>query len=840
MTYPFKSFEKKWQKRFAESSTFDFNEDASKPKKYVLEMFPYPSGKLHMGHVRNYAIGDVIARFYRHKGYNVLHPMGWDAFGLPAENAAIEHKASPKTWTLENIKSMGEQFRALSFSFAWNHELASCNPEYFGHEQKLFLDFYKKGLAYQSESWVNWDPVEHTVLANEQVVNGRGWRSNAIVEKRKLRQWSMRITDYADELLGDLEKLDKWPEKVVKMQENWIGKSTGAIVKFQIQGTSEFVDVFTTRPDTLYGASFVALAATHPVAEDLSKTDSNLATFIRECQQTSTAEADIATAEKKGYITDLKVINPLTGAIHPLCIANFVLMEYGTGAVFGCPGHDERDFEFATKYKLPIIQVVQPSDGGSVELPYIGDGVIINSELLNGLGVDAAKAKAIQILKESNLGEEKTTFRLRDWGISRQRYWGCPIPIIYCDDCGVVPEKEENLPLILPDDPDFSTSGNPLERHPTWKHTHCPSCSKKAIRETDTFDTFFESSWYFLRFTSPHAKGPIVKDAANRLMPVDCYIGGVEHAVLHLLYSRFFTKALRDLGYMNADEPFSELLTQGMVCHETYTDKDGKWLYPDEVVREKDGSYIRISDKSPVEIGRSEKMAKSKKNLVDPFAILDSYGADAARLFMLSDTPYDRDFDWNEDSLDGAWRYLSRLFRMLEGIQSYEPKNVDKELSLKFQKLLHRSIKNITETLEKHGFNKVIALHRELVRDLDESMQKGLSRDVVHETFNALIIMMAPYAPHLASEMYEGMGHSGFVHDAPWPTFDPKLAAQDEIEMGVQVNGKLRGTIIVDVNATEEVIKEAALALPGVIRDTTEKPMRKIIVVPKRIVNIVV
>lgn len=840
MTYPFKSLEKKWQKRFADSSSFDFKGDSTKPKKYVLEMFPYPSGKLHMGHVRNYAIGDVIARFYRNKGYNVLHPMGWDAFGLPAENAAIENHASPKTWTLENIASMTDQFKALGFSFAWNYELTSCAPEYFGHEQKLFLEFYKKGLAYQAESWVNWDPVEHTVLANEQVVNGRGWRSDALVEKRRLRQWSLKITDYADQLLNDLQKLDKWPEKVVKMQENWIGKSTGALIKFQIKDTDEYVEVFTTRPDTLYGASFVALAATHPLTEKLTQNDTNLSAFVKECQQTSTAEADIATAEKKGYITDIKIINPLTGEEHPLCVANFVLMEYGTGAVFGCPGHDERDFEFATKYNLPILQVVDPQSSDPVGLPYTGDGIIINSPLLNDLGTEDAKKKAIQLLKEKKLGEEKVTFRLRDWGISRQRYWGCPIPIVYCDDCGTVPEKEENLPITLPDDPDFSTPGNPLDRHPTWKHTNCPSCGKSALRETDTFDTFFESSWYFLRFTNPHSSKPLETEAANRLMPVDCYIGGVEHAVLHLLYSRFFTKVLRDLGYVQADEPFAELLTQGMVCHETYTSSEGKWLYPDEVVREKDGSYIRISNKSPVKLGRSEKMSKSKKNLVDPLTILDSYGADAARLFVLSDTPYDRDFDWNEDSLDGAWRYLSKLFRLVDTVKSYTPQNPNQDLSVKFEKITHKAIKNITETLERHGFNKVIALHRELTRDLEEAMQKDASKEVVLNAFESLTIMIAPFAPHLASEIHEGLGCEGFVHDATWPIFNPQLAAENEIEMAVQVNGKLRGTILIPVDAQEETIKQAALALPSVLRDTEDKAIKKIIVVPKKIVSIVV
>lgn len=857
MTYPFKKIEQKWQKKWEEKGDFTFQSDLEKEKSYVLEMFPYPSGHLHMGHVRNYTIGDVIARFLRNKGYNVLHPMGWDAFGLPAENAAIDYAAShgggasPSKWTYENIKVMRDQLRALGLSCDWGREFASCDTEYYGLEQKIFLDMYARGLAYQAESFVNWDPVEHTVLANEQVVNGCGWRSGVPVEKKRLRQWSLKITDYAEELLNALNDLPKWPEKIRKMQENWIGKSEGALIHFKldqgVEGTTH-IPVFSTRPDTLYGASFVAIAPTHPIATYLAQSDHALLDFIKECGQTSTAEADLATAEKRGYNTNLFVHVPITHEKVPVYVANFVLMEYGTGAVFGCPAHDARDFDFATKYNLPIQQVVAAKDNHPVQLPFLEDGIVINSSDWNGLSTPEAKEKSLNRLEETKMGERKITYRLRDWGISRQRYWGCPIPIMYCDDCGVVPVPKNDLPVTLPEDPDFSTPGNPLEHHPTWKHALCPTCQKPAIRETDTFDTFFESSWYFLRFIDPKCPSPVNKDLSNRLMPVDVYVGGPEHAVMHLLYARFFVKALRDMGYVNVDEPFHELLTQGMVCHQTFKDNQGKWVFPSDVFREKDGSYI-LKDGSPVTVGRSEKMSKSKKNTVDPLHIIDSYGADTARLFVMSDTPYDKDFDWNEDSLDGVWRYLSKIYRLGESfmakMQTSPIENTAQtEASIALEKKTHRFIKNITEAYERYGFNKVIALHREFCRTFEEELNT-LSPTHILFPYRILLQTIAPLTPHLAEDLwetlYQALPSLSYIplHNAPWPTYLEDLAAFDTITLAVQVNGKMRGSIQVAPDASDAIIREDALNLHTVKRDIEDKTIRRVIIVPKRIINIV-
>lgn len=863
MTYPFKKIEQKWQKKWKDEGTFVFDANGTGEKAYVLEMFPYPSGHLHMGHVRNYTIGDVVARFLRNKGLNVLHPMGWDAFGLPAENAAIEHAASngggasPSAWTYANIEVMRDQLQALGLGFDWSREFASCDTDYFGLEQKIFLDMYARGLAYQAENFVNWDPVEHTVLANEQVVNGCGWRSGVPVEKKRLRQWSLKITDYAEELLNSLNDLPKWPEKIRKMQENWIGRSEGALIHFTldqaVDGQTQ-IPVFSTRPDTLYGAAFVAIAPTHPIATYLSKDNPDLLSFIKECGQTSTAEADLATAEKRGYQTTLFAHVPITGEKVPVYVANFVLMDYGTGAVFGCPAHDARDFDFATKYNIPMKQVVAPKDQSTVKLPFLEDGVVINSGEWNGLSTDEAKTKALDRLETEHQGQRKITYRLRDWGISRQRYWGCPIPIIYCEDCGTVPVPAADLPVTLPKDPDFSTPGNPLDHHPTWKHTKCPTCSKPALRETDTFDTFFESSWYFLRFIDPKFEGPVNKELSNRLMPVDVYVGGPEHAVMHLLYARFFVKALRDMGYINVDEPFYELLTQGMVCHQTFKDANGKWVFPSDVFKEKDGSYI-LKDGSPVTVGRSEKMSKSKKNTVDPLHIIDSYGADTARLFVMSDTPYDKDFDWNEDSLDGVWRYLSKIHRLGEGfIEKLQIASPIHELPLqdfsltesaiKLEKETHRFIKNITEAYERYGFNKVIALHREFCRIFEEALS---TLPITHTLFpyRILIQTIAPLIPHLSEELWENLYknlpllHYIPLHTTPWPTYLDDIAALDTITLAVQVNGKMRGSIQVAPDAAEDIIKEEALNLHTVTRDISGKTIRRIIIVPGRIINIV-
>lgn len=847
MAYPFRDIEQKWQKIWQDKESYKvLNTQTTKPKSYVLEMFPYPSGKLHMGHVRNYSIGDTIARFKRAQGYEVLHPMGWDAFGLPAENAAAQNNTNPAAWTVQNIAAMKKEFQLLGFGFDWDRELASCMPNYYGLEQKIFLDFYNKGLAYRTESWVNWDPVDHCVLANEQVINGRGWRSDALVEKRKLMQWSLKITDYCDELLNDLTLLTGWPEKVVKMQENWIGRSEGAFVQFDIVGMSQKLDVFTTRPETLFGASFCAIAPTHPLAEKCAQTNPKLSLFIDECQRTMTTEAALSTAEKKGFDTGLKIQHPFISDVFlPLYVANFVLMDYGTGAIFACPAHDERDHEFACKYNLPILQVVAP--GSSEEIinvktkPYTGLGKMINSDFLNDLPIHQARSQVIKKLEEQTQGKKQVTYRLRDWSISRQRYWGCPIPMIHCDHCGVVPVPEGDLPVVLPEDVSFDKTGNPLDHHPTWKHVNCPTCQKPALRETDTLDTFFESSWYFLRFCDVQSKTPINKEAIDKWMTVDWYIGGIEHAVLHLLYSRFFTKALRDCGYISLSEPFKNLLTQGMVCHETYKDEAGQWLYPEEVMRLPSGQYVTVGGEKPVVVGRCEKMAKSKKNLIDPQAIIDTYGADAARLFTLSDTPPDRDFDWSEEGIEGSWRYLNRLWRLIEDVVEKKGRLGKSEDSLVLAKKTHQLIQKITRSYEKNGFNKAIAFARELTRVIEDSVaDDAISYQQLSDSSKILIQLLAPLVPHNASELWEKLDGNGLIIDASWPQVDPNLAAMEEVTIAVQVNGKMRGSFVIASDSDEASLLEAAIALSTVQKDMNGRSIRRHIIIPNRIVNIVV
>jgi leucyl-tRNA synthetase len=801
--YPFRDIETTWQKKWRNEKTFELSPQSKRPKCYVLEMFPYPSGKLHMGHVRNYAIGDAIAHFKHLNGFDVMHPMGWDAFGMPAENAAMKQKVSPKKWTLENIDVMKEQFNALGLSFDWSRELATCLPDYYGKEQKIFLDFYRHGLMDRKESWVNWDPVDNSVLANEQVINGRGWRSGAIVEKRKLMQWSLKITKYAEELLTSLDTLTGWPEKVIKMQENWIGRSEGALVKFKIEGRDQFIDVFTTRPETLFGASFCGLSPVHPLAEELAKTNPDLQAFILDCQRTPTTEEALSTAEKKGFDTGLRVQHPFQeGLTFPVYVANFVLIDYGTGAIFACPAHDERDFEFATKYNLPIKYVV---DGAADEsAPYTGPGTMINSGFLDGLDVQTARRKAIDRLVELQQGERRITYRLRDWCLSRQRYWGCPIPFIHCPDCGVVPVPEKDLPVTLPDDVSFDKPGNPLDHHPTWKHVNCPTCTKPALRETDTFDTFFESSWYYLRFCSPQDSEPFNREAVDRWMQVDWYIGGIEHAVLHLLYSRFFTKALRDCGYLKIDEPFKNLLTQGMVCHHTYQDESGEWLTPEEVT--KDGkNYVTVKDGKPVKVGRSEKMSKSRKNVVDPNFIINTYGTDSARLFVMSDTPPDRDFEWSEEGIEGAWRYINKLWRLSDDLLSSAIVIAkDEALDLSFRQKTHLLLHKITHAYERNGFNKAIAFARELTRLIEEN--EIVSHAVRLEACRFLVISLYPIIPHICSEIWEKLSFGGQIRDASWPQADPALVKQDVVTIAVQVNGKMRGSFEASVDSEEAVL----------------------------------
>ncbi|KIL97840.1 Leucyl-tRNA synthetase [Paramagnetospirillum magnetotacticum MS-1] len=851
--YNVKETEARWQQVWEEKRCFEAEIAPGKPKYYVLEMFPYPSGRIHMGHVRNYTLGDVVARYKRAKGFNVLHPMGWDAFGLPAENAAISNNVHPAKWTRENIAAMREQLKSMGLSYDWRREVATCEPQYYRHEQKMFLDFLKNGLVYRKESWVNWDPVENTVLANEQVIDGHGWRSGALVEKRLLSQWFLKITAYAQDLLDSLATLERWPERVRLMQENWIGRSEGARLMFDLAGRSDQLEIFTTRPDTLFGAKFVAIAANHPLAAELAAGNAGLAEFIGECNRMGTSEAAIETAEKKGFDTGLKAVHPFDPTwTLPIYVANFVLMDYGSGAIFGCPAHDQRDLDFANKYGLGWTQVVEAAaDREAVTAAiakgeaYTGDGKAINSQFLDGLAVDEAKAEAIRRIEAMGRGERTINYRLRDWGVSRQRYWGCPIPVIHCESCGTVPVPAEQLPVELPEDVSFDKPGNPLDHHPTWKHVNCPVCGKPARRETDTFDTFFESSWYFARYTSPDRQDVAFdRAAADYWMSVDQYIGGIEHAVLHLLYSRFFTRALKDCGYLGVKEPFAGLLTQGMICHETYKSADGAWLFPTDVVSGPDGKLVHAVTGAPVTGGRSEKMSKSKKNVVDPAGIIDGYGADTARLFMLSDSPPERDLDWTEAGIDGAWRYVNRLWRMVASAELPAAGTPMPELStetLKIRRLLHKTIAQVGEDLERFHFNKAVARIREMTNGLGELPAGDAGAAwVLREGLEATARLIGPMMPHLAEEMWQTLGGAGLLAEASWPVADPALLVEDSVTVAVQVNGKLRATIELPKDADAALAEQTALAQPPVISAMSGKPARKVVVVPNRIVNVVV
>ncbi|GIS12271.1 MAG: leucine--tRNA ligase [Alphaproteobacteria bacterium] len=819
-------------------------------------MFPYPSGRIHMGHVRNYTLGDLVARFRRAQGLNVLHPMGWDAFGLPAENAAMERGVHPGKWTIENISAMRAQLRGMGLSYDWDRELATCTPDYYQHEQRMFLKFMEQGLAYRKESWVNWDPVENTVLANEQVVDGCGWRSGAPVERRLLSQWFLKITEYADDLLDAIEGLDRWPDRVRLMQQNWIGRSEGARVRFAICGDiaediaaeADNIEVFTTRPDTLYGASFVAVAANHPLAIAVAKGNAEATAFLAECAKLGTSEAAVETAEKKGFDTGLTVQHPLVADCRlPVYIANFVLMEYGTGAIFGCPAHDQRDLDFANAYGLGVIPVVLPddTDAASFEITdtaYTGPGKLFNSGPWDGMDVEEGKRAAIAALEAAESGAGQTTYRLRDWGVSRQRYWGCPIPVIHCDSCGLVPVPEADLPVELPEDIDFEAPGNPLSNHPTWKHVSCPTCGGDAIREQDTFDTFFESSWYFLRFADPHHPQGFSREAASYWMPVDQYIGGVEHAVLHLLYSRFFMRALRDTGYLEGDEPFAGLMTQGMVCHQTFRDADGKWLFPTEVERDGDSWKVRDTG-AAVTAGRIEKMSKSKRNVVDPDVIIETYGADTARLFMLSDSPPERDMEWTEAGVEGASRFLKRIYRMAAdpSLSTAGTQLPDSGAGGDLVRAAHRAIDAMTADIEAFRFNKAVAQLYTLANAIGE-VRGDEPSDLAARRFGVetLIRLLYPLAPHIAEEIWEQLGHAVMLADTDWPKADPDMLTEDSVEIGVQVNGKLRDTVSLPVDADEDVARAAALASAGVIRYLEGREPRKVIVVRNRIINVVV
>lgn len=829
-----------WQKRWAETGVFEADDASEKPRSYVLEMFPYPSGRIHMGHVRNYTMGDVLARFRRMQGFEVLHPMGWDAFGMPAENAAIEKKVHPGDWTRANIAAMSAQLKKLGFAFDWSRELSTCEPDYYGQEQALFIDLFENELVYRKESAVNWDPVDMTVLANEQVIDGKGWRSGAQVEKRKLSQWFLKITDFAEDLLTGLDELNGWPDKVRVMQENWIGKSQGLQFHFTLTdtfGVHKSIEVFSTRPDTIFGASFVALSADHPLAQQLASENQAIATFIEECRSGGTTAAELETMEKKGFDTGLKVNHPLDPTWKlPVFIANFVLMDYGTGAVFGVPGHDQRDLDFARKYMLPVTRVVAvegEEDTPIHDIAYTGPGKLVNSQMLDGMDVETAQKTIIDRAKTEGWGKAQTTWRLRDWGVSRQRYWGTPIPIIHCDDCGAVPVPKNQLPVVLPEDIDFEIPGNPLERHATWSQVACPICGKPARRETDTLDTFTNSSWYFLRFASQPNDKPFDPEVVKQWMPVTQYIGGIEHAILHLLYARFWTRALAHMGQLKFQEPFASLFTQGMVTHETYQLGDGSWLSPDEV--QKNGNdWITIEDGAPVRTGRIEKMSKSKKNVVDPDPIIEQYGADAVRFFMLSDSPPERDLPWSEAGIEGSWRFVQRLWRLFISVAENGdvPVKEDKDLNRK----LHQTIAGVASDIEDLSFNKAVAKIFELVNQIEKS-DDSQDRNTAIKT---LAILVAPMVPHIAEEAWTLFEEDDLIANAVWPKVNENLLIEDDVTIAIQVRGKLRDTVTAAKGSDNKTLEELALSSQKVQRAIEGAEIRKVIVVPDRLVNLVI
>ena len=860
-----------WQKVWEERDCFLTSADPAKPKCYVLEMFPYPSGRIHMGHVRNYTMGDVLARYKRARGFNVLHPMGWDAFGMPAENAAMENQTHPAKWTYANIDAMKHQLKSMGLAIDWSREFATCNPSYYSHQQRLFLDMYAKNLAYRRSSKVNWDPVDRTVLANEQVIDGRGWRSGALVEQRERMQWAFKITEYADDLLEALGTLDKWPEKVRLMQANWIGRSEGLLIRWALDGAGPHgateLEVFTTRPDTLYGASFLAIAPDHPLALAVAEKNPAIAAFAEECRHLGTSVATIESAEKKGIDTGIVAAHPLDPDWKlPVYVANFILMDYGTGAIFGCPAHDQRDIEFARTYGLPVVPVVAPTDVkararviGEIEAgtAYVDDGVMINSQFLDGLDVKTAFNAIADRLEKAMLagkpvGKRKVNYRLRDWGISRQRYWGCPIPIIHCTTCGEVPVPVDQLPVKLPDDVSFTEPGNPLDHHPTWKHVDCPKCGSKAVRETDTMDTFVDSSWYFARFTAPQATTPVDQAAADYWLPVDQYIGGIEHAILHLLYSRFFTRAMGATGNLNPKlkEPFAALFTQGMVVHETYRSAEGQWLLPTEVRFEGEGDARRATEVTtgkPAVIGSIEKMSKSKKNLVDPDDIIQHYGADCARWFMLSDSPPERDVIWTEAGVAGAGRFIQRIWRLMAEIE-FKAAAKDAPRPTAFgpeaealRRVTHKTLDSVGRNIEGLRFNVAVAQLYELSNETSTALGKsGAGLDwALREAIEHLVQMIGPMMPHLAEECWARLGYNTLLADQPWPQADGSLLVDDHVTIAVQVNGKRRDELTVARSAAKEEIEAAALKLEAVVRAIEGRPVKKVIVVPQRIVNVV-
>ena len=833
--YNHKVIEKKWQNNWSEEKVFQTSKDKNKKKYYVLEMFPYPSGKIHMGHVRNYTLGDVVARYKKMRGFNVLHPMGWDAFGLPAENAALTEKKHPENWTYQNIKTMKNQLLQMGLSLDWDREIATCHPEYYKHEQKFFIDMFKAGLAYKKEAEVNWDPVDKTVLANEQVIDGRGWRSGALVEKKNLSQWFLKISNYSDELLSDLDSLENWPNKVKIMQSNWIGKSTGAEIKFNISNKDSDITIFTTRPDTIFGATFLALSVDHKLVVKISKNNEELVKFINDCKKINSEKI------KKGFNTGLTAEHPfIKGKKIPIFVANFVLKEYGLGAIFGCPAHDQRDLDFANEYKLDVIPVVKPDNILDNEFKitntaYTENGRMINSGFLNGLNIESAKKKIIVEIEKKKIGEKKINFKLRDWGISRQRFWGCPIPIIYREDGEVLPVEDNELPIKLPEIGNFNETSNALNNIPNWKETVCPKTGMKAVRETDTFDTFFESSWYYFRYCNARLSKPFDENDINYWLPVDQYIGGIEHAILHLLYSRFFTKALRDLGYFSLDEPFKGLFTQGMVTHETYKNENGQWVEPKEV--EKDGHSLKDKNNLKVEIGKIEKMSKSKKNVVDPNDIIDSYGADTARWFMLSDSPPERDLQWTNTGITASFKFINRLYDLVDKYKNYKEINLNDS---QIKEDLKAIINQVSENIETFQFNKSVAKIYEYVNLLSSLVsKKSIIEKDLFKIIEKLTIIIHPFMPHLSEEIWQGIGGKELCISNKWPETQ-NIYKEDIVRMPIQINGKTRALIDVMSNEDKDIIMKKVMLDSKIKKNVENKKILKTIFVPNKIVNLVV
>jgi leucyl-tRNA synthetase len=847
-----RTIETKWQSYWSENKTFHSELDPKKKKYYILEMFPYPSGKIHMGHVRNYTLGDVIARYKRAKGYNVMHPMGWDAFGLPAENAAIENNISPSKWTYENISTMRSQLKSMGLSIDWEREIATCDKEYYHQQQKLFLMFYKKNLIYKKESMVNWDPVENTVLANEQVIDGRGWRSGVEVEQKKLSQWFFNITSHANELLECLEEMPDWPEKVKLMQKNWIGRSLGCEINFDIHSNyknfnTKQLKIFTTRPDTIFGATFIAISPFHPLVEDILENDQDISNEVKKLQSQKLNEESISKNEKIGISTRLEVPHPfLKNKKLPLFIANFILMDYGTGAIYGCPAHDQRDMDFAKKYNLEIIQVIKPDgiNNTDVDEAYTGEGSIINSSFLNGQTIEEAKETVINELEKKKIGKKTINYRLRDWGISRQRYWGCPIPILYREDGEIIPVPEKDLPIELPSEVDLSKSGNPLANHPTWKYTTCPETGMKAIRETDTLDTFVDSAWYFLRFCSPKCENPFDKNEINYWMPVDQYVGGIEHAILHLLYSRFFSKAL---NIEAIKEPFKSLFTQGMVCHATFKNEEGAWVFPSDV-EHRGGKLYQASNGLEVTMGPNESMSKSKKNVIDPEEIIKNYGSDSARWFMLSDSPPERDINWSDSGIHGSWRFCQKIWTTITSnihlLRENDTENDTNEYSTSAKLLLqktHQSLDAVTNSIEKFQMNVGVAKIYELINHISKFQPTQSSeKHALKISLKILIRIIEPMVPHLAEECWNLCGNTNSLTSEPWPKTDKKFIVREKATIVIQVNGKRRAEIETNLGATEAEVIEKIKNIKNVSEHVEDSKIIKRIYVPNKILNIVI